>query len=795
MPPTETLATADEAPAPSGDALLTAILASTPSKLFLVEVGAANTFRYISLSGERRVRRTPTDAFEPAEARAVERRYRECLSAGHAIVYEEQLRGRWWQTSLTPLPDVTGRIERLLGVAIDITERKEVETRLDETAQQFASIAENVPGMVYRRVLHPDGRITYPFVSSGVATLFGFPAEQVMQNPGLLLGTISPKDRDRFDIEIARSARDGSSYDIELRSIVASGEEKWLRSIAKTSRRAEGSIVWDGIILDISDRKGAQAEAAAASSRLLGAVEALTEAVAVFDDEDRLVLCNARFREISSGIADLLVPGATFEALIRASVSRGRFQEAIGREEEWITDRMSRHRAASGSFEQQLADRWLQVLEQRTPEGGVILLATDITEVKRRQEAMTLLAGGAAEEQGFLSTAALSLRRGLGCRWAGVCRMLPGGKRAEVLAWVDGDAPLPTFAYDLAGTPCADLLENGNFFVVPSGIVERYPDDAELAQMGAESYIGAVLRDVRGRVMGHVFGISDRPDPTASSKRDLMGLVAARVGLELQRLEAERQLVAAKEHAELASRAKSDFLANMSNELRTPLNAVIGFSQMIAQEILGPVGRREYADYARDIQSSSMHLLELISDILDVSKVEAGMMSLRPAPTDIPAVINACCRLMQPRAAEAKVTLVSEVTENLAVIIADETMVKQIALNLLSNAVKFTPEGGEVRVRADWTKEGGVEIVVSDTGIGIDPGDIERVLRPFGQVETALTRRFPGTGLGLPLSKRLAELHGGTLTLESSLGRGTTATVFLPPTGATIRPDKSFEAS
>jgi signal transduction histidine kinase len=266
------------------------------------------------------------------------------------------------------------------------------------------------------------------------------------------------------------------------------------------------------------------------------------------------------------------------------------------------------------------------------------------------------------------------------------------------------------------------------------------------------------------------------------SKRDLMGMVAARVGLELQRLEAERQLVAAKEHAELASRAKSEFLANMSHELRTPLNAVIGFSQMIGQEILGPVGRREYAEYARDIQASSTHLLQLINDILDVSKVEAGMMSLRAGPIDAPAVVNSCCRLIRPRAAEAKVTLVSEVPEDLPVIVADEMMVKQIALNLLSNAVKFTPEGGEVRVRLDRTEAGGVAIVVSDTGIGIDQKDLERVLRPFGQVETALTRRFPGTGLGLPLSKGLAELHGGTLALESVLGTGTTVTVVLPPT-------------
>src|SRR5262249_11851391 len=161
-------------------------------------------------------------------------------------------------------------------------------------------------------------------------------------------------------------------------------------------RRPDGSILWDGIILDISDRKGAQAEAAAASSRLLGAVEAMSEAVAVFDAEDRLVICNARYREINAVIADRLVARTTFEELLRAAVPCGRFRDAIGNEEAWIAARLERHRAATGSFEQQLAeDRWLQVMEQRTPDGGILILATDITEVKRRQEAMTLLAGGA----------------------------------------------------------------------------------------------------------------------------------------------------------------------------------------------------------------------------------------------------------------------------------------------------------------------------------------------------------------------------------------------------------------
>jgi signal transduction histidine kinase len=218
----------------------------------------------------------------------------------------------------------------------------------------------------------------------------------------------------------------------------------------------------------------------------------------------------------------------------------------------------------------------------------------------------------------------------------------------------------------------------------------------------------------------------------------------------------------------------------MSHELRTPLNAVIGFSQMIGEEILGPIGRAEYKEYARDIHASSLHLLQIINDILDVSKIEAGMVTLHDTEIDFAAVAGACCRLVRTKAEAGEITLALEIPRDLPAIRADERMLKQVMLNLLSNALKFTPKGGSILLQARAHEAGGLSFVVRDTGIGIAREDFDKIFRPFGQVDSSLTRKFEGTGLGLPLTKGLVELHGGTIELDSEVGRGTCVTVTLP---------------
>ncbi len=243
--------------------------------------------------------------------------------------------------------------------------------------------------------------------------------------------------------------------------------------------------------------------------------------------------------------------------------------------------------------------------------------------------------------------------------------------------------------------------------------------------------------------------------------------------------EAETTLVAAKRTAEEANRAKSDFLANMSHELRTPLNAIIGFSTMIKDEMLGPIGQPRYRDYAGDIHASGEHLLSIISDILDLSKVEAGKMELADDEFDADEAMRAAIRLVREKAEANRLSLILRPLDQRVRLYADRRAVLQILINLLSNAVKFT-ERGSVELSGGVTEQGGFVLRVRDTGIGMTPGQLAKVLEPFYQVQNALTRDQPGTGLGLPLVDSLVRLHDGQLRIESQQGFGTTASVELP---------------
>jgi two-component system, cell cycle sensor histidine kinase DivJ len=326
-------------------------------------------------------------------------------------------------------------------------------------------------------------------------------------------------------------------------------------------------------------------------------------------------------------------------------------------------------------------------------------------------------------------------------------------------------ALLGVLPQELAGLPFAAVTHPGDLSALQNAFMEASyfsrPAVAEIRLKRADgSYVWAEMRC--------------RPAPAGEAE----GIVAVTRDL-THRKAYERELIAARDQAEEASRAKSRFLANMSHELRTPLNAVIGFSEVMSHEMFGPLGAVRYVEYSKLINESGNHLLELINDLLDMSKIEAGKFEIAEEVFDMAATVEAALRFVKLPAERAGVALHCELGGDAHNVFADRRAVKQMLVNLLSNAVKFTPKGGQVFIKVA-RRDGGIEIAVSDTGVGISADDIVKLAKPFAQVEGEHVRTKEGTGLGLALVKALAEMHGGELDLESTLGEGTTVRVMLP---------------
>ncbi len=513
--------------------------------------------------------------------------------------------------------------------------------------------------------------------------------------------------------------------------------------------------------------------AAAAQQRLRESIESLAGGFALFDANERLVLSNRRYGDLYAGVRDMLVPGMQFEELITAAASSGNFPEANEHADLWTQKHLQHFRNPGRPFEIELRDgTWFRVAERRTANGGFVVISTNITELRHRESELRSIGEELRHKNVLLDAALDNMAQGLAMFDVNQ-RMIICNQRFLDL-------------YNLPNRMAQPGTELGEILDFTARMENLSPEQGRTLRQRrlatAASLEETTMQDFLSN--GRVINVVHRPMPGGGSLAtydDATGSYSA-----------ERQLRIAKEEAELASRAKSDFLANVSHELRTPLNAIIGFSEIIKDQLFGPMGNQRYCEYAIDIHDSGTHLLSLINDILDLSKIEAGKFDLHEEAIDLEAATKSCFRIMRDRAEEAGVVLQHRFAAPMRNLKADPRAVKQILLNLLSNSVKFTDPGGRVLVYSSISQDGGLVLHVEDTGIGIADSDITKAMAPFGQVVSSLSRKYEGTGLGLPLTRHLVDLHDGKLTLSSEKGQGTKVSIVFPPQRV-LAPAVAFE--
>ncbi len=459
--------------------------------------------------------------------------------------------------------------------------------------------------------------------------------------------------------QVARAIAKGEARQVDqvFRMRHADGHYVWLRARAQLIRMGSGRTHMIGIAMDVTEQHKLAQRYHEADQRLAVAIECTSETFALWDKDDRLVMCNAHYQQAYGLPDEVLVPG-TERLVVLAAAARP-----------VIARRMAdSDNTGSQTTEVQLADeRWLQVNERRTRDGGLVSVGTDITMIKRHQ---------------------------------------------------------------------------------------------------------ARLRESERRLVATISDLS-----------------ASRATLEKQKAElsiANANYQAEKERAEAANRAKSEFLANMSHELRTPLNAILGFSEILQNQMFGPLGSDKYDEYARDIHDSGQHLLNVITDILDMSKIEAGHMRISCDAIDLAPLIEETLRLTSISAKQKNVRVHQQVSSDLS-LIADRRAMKQILLNLLSNAMKFTNKGGQVHVRAK-KRGGAVTLTIADTGIGIPRAALAKIGQPFEQVQSQYAKSKGGSGLGLAISRSLTRLHGGSMRIFSVEGKGTVVSVRIPAADDVVAP-------
>ena len=675
------------------------------------------------------------------------------------------------RTSMTP---ITWKGDAaVMIIAHDITERQMIEAALinERAAAEVANArlldaVESIPEAF--AVFSEDERLEF-YNSNYVDVIWRHVRDIV--SPGAALEELAREQASR-ELGYPHDHPDVQDFVTKVlqrhRSVPATTEMRrpdgrWIKQLKR--RTADGRVV--AVYADISDAKRREAETEESEARYRRVVEGSPDAIMV-SCEDVIVYVNqAAIKLLGANSASDLI-------------DRRRREFRIDGEED-----MPEMRASGPGT----ADRRAQIEYQKRLRLDGTIVDVDVSSVRilwHGQDALLTTLRDVTSR--IRAQAALEETER---RLAAAASNFPGAIYQRVMD-VDGNVTYPFVSRgikELIGVEAEEVISSPDTLmeVVPFEVRSRIREAIEISARDMMPY--EIEAPVFTRTGDQVWLRSvARPRPHING-----GVIWDGVFLDItERTLARQALQAAKDEAEAANKAKSYFLANVSHELRTPLNAVIGYSEVLRDEIFGPMENAKYHEYSKDIHASGVHLLELIEDILDLSKIETGNIVMDENEIDVPSMIEDTVRIAAPAVQTGNFDIVIETMPRFPVVVADEVRLRQILLNLLSNAFKFTPEGGRIIVKAAINSSGEPEFAVRDTGIGISEADIPHVLAPFGRVNQPHINNDRGTGLGLPLSKSLVEMHGGALRVSSTPGVGTEVIFTLPAHRAVYRQSKAM---
>ncbi|MBD2503106.1 PAS domain S-box protein [Anabaena azotica] len=871
----------------------------------------------LGYSPEEVLGKTPFDLMPPEEARIILQKFREFVYLQAPFQCLENINihknGRLitLETSAVPIFDTQGRFRGYRGMDRDITVRKQAEAALRENEARFQRIAANVPGVMYQYILHADGSQEFIYISDRCRELLELEPATIMENADAIFALIHPDDIPSLQESITHSANSLQQFSWEARMITPSGRLKWIQGISQPERQAEGDILWDGLILDISERKQTEIALNNLSDRLNLAIKSAQIGIWDWDIINNHLVWDERMYQLY-GIkaADFTGAYQAWEAGLHPDdllSVRAAMEQAIAGEKDFEpefrvvwTDGTIRflkayalvQRDAQGQAQRMIginfdiSDRRREELEnKRLKERLEFVLSANPAVIYTCQVlesfAATFISKNVQNVLGYTPQEWLShpdfwtdrihpedlpqvlvelshlekreyhlyqyrfLHKDGSYRWIkDEYRLVRDqvGKPVEIIGYVvdisEQQAALRErelaqeamrlseerllLALEASGDGLWDWnITTNELYLSPQWLrmlgfeVSELPSDFStweklvhpedqpymLEKLNAHlqdasvpykldyrvqtkagdyrwivNYGKAVVRDEDGN-----------PLRMTGTHRDISEAKKA----ESELRQANEKLAISNHELARATRLKDEFLATISHELRTPLNAILGISEGLQDQVFGAINEKQGLAL-QTIERSGKHLLELINDILDLSKIEAGQMDLQYNHVAISPLCQSSLAFIKQEAFQKRIQLEVKIQPHLPELLVDERRIRQVLINLLNNAVKFTPEGGKVTLKvtresiapqAQTTScQDIIRIAVIDTGIGIAQENLKKLFQPFIQIDSAFNRQYNGTGLGLALVKRLVEMHGGTVEVSSQLGVGSCFTVDLPST-------------